>query len=244
MTTRRTVDSKAGTLKTMSKMTGKSAVARLFTFAAMSLMAVSTMSFVQKDDSATEKELVAVINTDAVISDSNADVTTNRFDKNKIPTVVLSQDFVNALRNIHLDVVKADKEVAKSLYLAEKAKKDAVKFYQHSTENVTAADAEVAEAMKFEALKYNVIAGNALAAEEATDEVNEHMLLASIKLSVNAAMQSDIVSADEEVIAGVIEKSPETAVANFMKNTSMNIADADAEISNTISTKNIVAKKK
>lgn len=241
MTTRRTVDSKAGTLKTMSKMTGKSAVAKLFTIAALSLMAVSTMSFVQKDDSATGNEMM-VAKAEIIASDSNADVMT--MNKSKFPKVVLSQEFVNALRNIKLDVAKADREVVKSLYLAEKAKRDALKFYHNSTENMVDAETEVSEAMKFEALKYTFNVGSSVAAEEANDEVAEHMKVASIKLSVNAAMLSDMAGADEEVSAGVTEKSPETAVANFMKSTSKNIADADAEISNTISVKNTVVRKK
>jgi hypothetical protein len=241
MTTRRTVDSKAGTLKTMSKLTGKSAVAKLFTFAAIGLMAVCTMSFTQKDDTAASNEMLVAKN-EIITSDSNADVIS--LNKTKFPKVVLSQEFVNALRNIKLDVAKADKEVVKSLYKAEKAKKDAIKFYHNSIENMGAAESEVNEAMKFEALKYAFNVGNEFAAEDANDEVNEHMKLASIKLSVHAAMLNGMMSADEEVAAGVTEKSPETAVANFMKSTSKNIADADAEISNSISTKDTVAKKK
>ncbi|MBI1780345.1 MAG: hypothetical protein HYR66_03110 [Sphingobacteriales bacterium] len=241
MTTRRTVDSKAGTLKTMSKLTGKSALAKLFTIAALSLMAVCTMSFTQKDDTAAANNMLAA-NTEVVTSDSNADVVT--LNKAKFPKVILSREFVNALRNIKLDVAKADREVVKSLYLAEKAKKEALKFYHNSTENMGAAEKEVNEAMKFEALKYAFNVGNEFAADDANDEVSEHMKLTSIKLSVNAAMLNDVMSADEEVAAGVTEKSPETAVANFMKSSSKNIADADAEINSTISTKNTVAKKK
>lgn len=243
MTTRRTVDSKAGTLKTMSKMTGKSAVAKLFTNTAISLVAVSTMSFVQKEDRVSGNEFFAA-KTEVTISDSNADVLTAKYDRNKASKVVLSSEFVNALRNIKLEVSKADKEVTKSLYRAERAKKEAVKFYHSSVENINAAEAEVMEAMKFEALKYSFTTGNADVSEQAADEIAEHMKLASIKLSINAAMQNDVMSADEEVLAGVTEKSPETAVANFMKATPGNIADADAEISNTISTKNTIVKRK
>lgn len=244
MTTRRTVDSKAGTLKTMSKMTGKSAVAKLFTFAAMGLMAVSTMSFVQKDDSVAGNENFVTKNNEAIISDSNADAVAARFDRNRVTKVVLSEEFVNALRNIKLEVAKADKEVVNSMDRAEKAKKNAVAFYHNSQATMTAAETEVAERMKFEALKYNFYAGNHTAVEDAANEVNDQIMLASVRMSVNAAMKADMAGADEEVNAGVNEKSPETAVANFMKSTSKNIADADAEISNTISAKNTIVRKK
>jgi hypothetical protein len=242
MTTRRTVDSKAGTLKTMSKLTGKSAVAKLFTFAAMGLMAVSTMSFAQKDDTATGYEMEAV-KAETIISDSNVDVVTSKFDANKLPKVVLSEEFVNALRNIKLDVAKADREVIKSLYRNEMAKRNAVAFYQNSKATVTEAEAEVAEAMKFETLKYTFNIGNTAVMEDANEEVDYHMNLSAVKLTVNTAMKMDMINADEEVLAGVTEKSPETAVATFMKSTTKDIADADAEISNTLKTKNTITKK-
>jgi hypothetical protein len=248
MTTRRTVDSQAGTLKTMSKLTGKSVFAKLFSITAMGLMAVSLMSFIQKDDTAAKNQLVTVagsakINEAIECCDSN-DEGKVKLENTGFAKVVLSEDFVKSLRNIKLEVSKADREIVKGLYKAEVAKKQAVAFFQKSQAAIQIAEAEVAERMKEEAIKYNFFSGNASVINEAQGEVEGHMQETAVKLAVDASMKMDMLTADDEVAAGLQQKSPETAVANFMKAVSKNITDADAEINNTIQNKSAIATKK
>lgn len=242
MTTRRTVDSGAGTLKTKSKMTGKSAIAKLFSFTAIGLMAVSLMSFAQKDDTASnDKNIAATASVKTVEANGCCDTYGVAAAENligtKIPKAVLSEDFVNTLRNIRLEVAKADREIAKSLHLAEVSKKEAVVFFRNSQSDMELADMEVAEQMKEEAIKYNFLNGNSDALNEASGEVEDQMKETAVKIAVNTAMKADVVTADEEVAAGLQQKSPDKVVARFMKSSSKNIADADTEISNSIKAK-------
>lgn len=66
---------------------------------------------------------------------------------------------------------------------------------------------------------------------------------ATVKKVVDEAMKTDLLSADEEVKAGVLQASPETALNNFIKGNKKTVADADAEITQQLSTKNTIAKK-
>ena len=248
MTTRRTVDSKAGTLKTMSKTTGRTAFAKLFSFTAIGLVAVSLMSFAQKDDTASnDKNLAAsatVVSEASDYSDSFNGTTISHVSAAKMPKVVLSEEFINTLRNIKLEVLKADREIAKSMYLAEVSKKEAVVFFHNSQSVMELANMEVAEQMKAEAIKYNFFSSNAEVLNEASGEVEDQMKETAVKIAVNASMKADIVTADEEVAAGLQQKSPDTAVAGFIKGSTKSIADADAEINNTIKAKSSVVTKR
>ena len=98
--------------------------------------------------------------------------------------------------------------------------------------------------MLFRSIKYSFFAGNADVLEEASGEVDGQMQETAVKVAINTSMKADIVTADEEVIAGLQQKSPDTAVAGFMKGNSKNIADADTEINNSIKTKITTANKK
>lgn len=249
MTNRRTVGSRTGTLKTMSKMTGKSAFAKLFLFTALSLVAVSLMSFAQKDDTALNDKNIAATATVMSVEaneccDTYAVATTAHLSGTRIPKVVLSNDFINTLRNIKLEVIKADREIAKSLYLAEISKKEAVVFFRNSKSVMELADMEVAEQMKEEAIKYIFFSGNADVLNEATGEVDSQMKETAVKIAINTSIKVDMVTADEEVAAGLQKKSPDAAVTGFMKGNSKNIADADTEISSTIKAKTSLTTKK
>ena len=242
MTKRRTVDSRAGTLKTKSNKTGKSVFTKLFSITAIGMMAVYLMSFAQKDNTASnDKNLTAsaqVMSVGAMESnDSFNEVKVVHLAGTKVGKVVLSEEFVNTLRNIKLDVIKADREIAKKLYLAEVSKKEALVFYRNSQPVMEQAAMEVTEQMKEEAIKYNFFNGNADVLNEASGEVENQMKEEAVKIAVITAMKADMVNADEEVLAGLQQKSPETVVAAFMKASVKNIADADVEINNTIKVK-------
>lgn len=232
MTTRRTVDSKAGTLKKMSKMTVRTAVTNFFTFTAISLLAAGTMSFVQKDDSAKKGCCTAI-----------AETTASKVIVAVSPKTDMNNEWVTTLRNIKKEVSRADKEVNNSLLLAEVAKKQAVVFYQNAMANMQMATEEVENNMAQLAFKNSFTNGNAAVVNESAEEVNSHMQNAAVKKVVDEAMKTDLLSADEEVKAGVIQASPETALNNFIKGNKKTVADADAEITQQLSTKNTIVKK-
>jgi uncharacterized protein YueI len=196
------------------------------------------MSFIQKDDTVTNNDLVVVNHTTKAMTDACCEtLAVAKFDDSHLSKTVLSKDFVQHLRNIKPIVTIADKEVSNRLMLTEISKKTAFAFYIHSQKAMMAAEAEIEEAMKFEALKYDIKEGNTVAMEEANAEIAVLMNASAIKLTVFSALSAEIVEADKEVATGVNEKSPEMAISNFMKNNSLSVAAADAEISKKLSVK-------
>ncbi|HET9055365.1 MAG TPA: hypothetical protein VFN30_00825 [Chitinophagaceae bacterium] len=239
MTTRRTVDSRVGTLKTMSGKKAKPVVVKLFAFAAAGLMAVSIMSFAQKNDSMVKENLLSIATAKTAEPDGCCDnVTTyavySTIDKNGYAKVVLSEAFVNSLRNIKLEVSQADREVANDLYFTKMADKMALNLIKNSQFAIEEANVEIEEKMEMESIKYSFFSGNAAALNEASAEVEQHMQEASLKQAFESATESDMTDADKEIAGGLQKKLSENLAVDFIKGASKNIADADMEIAEII----------